>query len=81
MASDREKAVFTESLPPPPPFWRHFTAQNVDNLNDLLKDGQPIPSNLRYLIPPSPPSDGKYRSFGGDFDVWLDGIMYFWSAG
>jgi mediator of RNA polymerase II transcription subunit 7 len=81
MASDRENAVFTENLPPPPPFWKHFTAQNVEKVKDLLDDGQPIPSNLRHHIPPLPPSDGKYRSFGGIYNVCLHAILHYWPAG
>jgi mediator of RNA polymerase II transcription subunit 7 len=81
MASDRENAVFTENLPPPPPFWEHFTAQNVENVKALLEEGRPVPPNLRHLIPPLPPSDGKYRSFGEMHDVCLHGILCYWLAG
>ena len=28
-----------------------------------------LPPELRYLIPPSPPADGKWRNFGGNYDV------------
>lgn len=28
-----------------------------------------LPAELRYLIPPEPPTDGKYRSFGEWHDV------------
>lgn len=28
-----------------------------------------LPHDLRYLIPPKPPLDGKFRSFGEEFDV------------
>ena len=30
-----------------------------------------LPLELRYLIPPDPPTTGRYRSFGGQFDVSL----------
>lgn len=28
-----------------------------------------LPTELRYLIPPEPPADGKYQSFGANYDV------------
>ena len=69
MASGQEKAVFTDNLPPPPPFWRQFTEKNIAKVEELQANAQPIPQNLRALIPPQVPSNGIYRSFGGSFDV------------
>jgi hypothetical protein len=69
MASGQEKAVFTENLPPPPPFWRQFTEKNIAKVEELQANSQPVPLNLRALVPPQVPSDGIYQSFGGTFNA------------
>ncbi len=69
MASGQEKAVFTENLPPPPPFWRQFTEKNLAMVEELQANAQPVPSHLHALIPPQLPAVGIYRSFGGIFNV------------
>lgn len=28
-----------------------------------------LPTELRFLVPPEPPADGRYKSFGADYDV------------
>jgi mediator of RNA polymerase II transcription subunit 7 len=77
-------------FPPPPPFYKHFTAKNFDRLKKLQESAQVegdeteqevsdsgltkqqilnLPSELRYLIPPELPADGRYRSFGEWQDV------------
>ncbi|CZT17290.1 related to MED7-member of RNA Polymerase II transcriptional regulation mediator complex [Ramularia collo-cygni] len=58
-----EPQVMAAPFPTPPPFWKHFTKQNVARAKQL-RDGETIDSELQYLIPPEPPSDGKYHSFG-----------------
>lgn len=75
--------------PAPPPFYKSFSKQNINELKRLRKDaavsaskaGQAngdqsngeakkdldilsLPPELRYLIPPQPPADGIYTSFG-----------------
>jgi hypothetical protein len=71
MATEKDQATgFSEGLPAPPPFWRHFSAQNIERLKEVKKAGEDIPEDLRALEPPEPPADGKYRSFGGLFVVW-----------
>jgi mediator of RNA polymerase II transcription subunit 7 len=53
--------------PPPPWYYKHFTNKNLETLKQLqAKDESPsFPLNL--LIPPEPPSDQAYRSFG---NIW-----------
>lgn len=62
--------VMAAPFPTPPPFWKHFTKQNVARAKQL-RDNEPIDKddNLRYLIPPEPPADGKYSSFGQTIDL------------
>jgi len=68
--------------PAPPPFYKHFTKQNIGLLRQIRKDHAShtaqknedgstqdidilsLPHELRYLIPPAPPADNKWRAFG-----------------
>ncbi|KZM27416.1 Mediator of RNA polymerase II transcription subunit 7 [Ascochyta rabiei] len=52
-------------FPDPPPFYKHFTAENLERLADIEKEANDtspstrhlaLPDELRYLIPPPPPS-------------------------
>jgi hypothetical protein len=69
-------------FPPPPPFYKQFTASNLARLKELkdaqtATDGAPagqsslldLPPELRCLVPPEAPADGIYRSFGEEVDV------------
>ncbi|KAK0249287.1 Mediator of RNA polymerase II transcription subunit 7 [Friedmanniomyces endolithicus] len=78
--AERPKAPF----PTPPPFYQHFTKDNLRSLRRLRKDaGVPtnpshtdnntphpdfdllaLPPELRYLIPPPPPTDPTIHTFG-----------------
>ncbi|KAF2494631.1 putative RNA polymerase II mediator complex protein [Lophium mytilinum] len=77
MEDDEEPASY--GPPQPPPFYKHFTAQNLERLkeireavgsegNDDTEASAPtmleLPPELRYLVPPEPPADGIYKSFG-----------------
>lgn len=53
----------------------------IDDASDTIDDSKPehdenkqlklseIPAELRFLIPPPPPKDGRYTSFGARYDV------------
>jgi mediator of RNA polymerase II transcription subunit 7 len=70
-------------FPPPPPFYKHFTPANLERAKEWKdaqtgqKEGEAsgtsslldLPPELRYLLPPEPPADGIYRSFGKLVDV------------
>ncbi|KAF2804727.1 MED7-domain-containing protein [Mytilinidion resinicola] len=77
MEDDEEPASY--GPPQPPPFYKHFTTQNLDRLKEIQEaaaseskdNGEAstpklldLPPELRYLIPPEPPADGIYKSFG-----------------
>jgi mediator of RNA polymerase II transcription subunit 7 len=77
-----DEGTATSIFPPPPPFYKHFTPANIERLKEL-KDANSakqgiangglsfldLPPELRYLVPPEPPEDGIYRSFGETVDV------------
>jgi mediator of RNA polymerase II transcription subunit 7 len=74
-----EQAAIAAVFPAPPPFYKHFTKQNLAALRQLRKaakdsneegelDVHSLPAELRYLIPPDPPQDEKYTSFGVEID-------------
>jgi mediator of RNA polymerase II transcription subunit 7 len=62
-------------FPPPPPFYKSFTATNLAQLRKLRKESGTdaestdlnvlnLPPELRCLIPPQPPADGTWTSYG-----------------
>jgi mediator of RNA polymerase II transcription subunit 7 len=75
-----EHGAIAAAFPAPPPFYKHFTKQNLAALKRLRKvakdsdnetselDVHALPTELRYLIPPQPPKDEKYTSFGVEID-------------
>lgn len=86
-----EKAFTKAAFPVPPPFYQHFTKDNIAQLRRIRKeksaaetienseqtgtdsssqiDRQTLPQNLRYLLPPQLPTDGKWRTFGAQHDL------------
>ena len=69
--------------PDPPPFYTHFTPANVAHVAKLRDEAadlssSELPHELQFLVPPPPPSDGNYRSFGGDFDVRMQVVTKNW---
>jgi mediator of RNA polymerase II transcription subunit 7 len=79
---DLQNAV-TSTFPPPPPFWKDFTPDNVARIADLkreeadrqgIQDANEIrltglPQNLRNLQPPLQPPDGAWRVFGSSYTL------------
>lgn len=80
-------------FPAPPPFWQHFTKQNISRLRHARReagipadgpdphgdDDEPqdidilsLPTELRYLIPPTPPTNGHFTSFGQDLTLLVN---------
>ncbi|KAL9068087.1 MAG: hypothetical protein Q9161_006440 [Pseudevernia consocians] len=82
MADQPQPGTISAAFPAPPPFYKSFTPQNLERLQEHLESSgqtaspatQPttapipaifsLPPELRNLIPPPPPAEGKYRSFG-----------------
>lgn len=89
MTDQPQAGTISAAFPAPPPFYKSFTPQNLERLQEHLESSgqqptsspatQPIttppldllslPPELRNLIPPPPPPEGKYRSFGTLHDV------------
>lgn len=84
---EEEEAVPLQPFPDPPPFFKHFTTENLKRLQDIEDeasngadftndDTKPssklspeqilaLPTELRYLIPPPPPTDEEpFHVFG-----------------
>ena len=86
-----EKPHTKANFPIPPPFYKHFTQDNIAQLRQIRKektgsqgtghdetsnteqskdlDITALPTELRYLVPPPPPADGKWRTFGAQHDL------------
>ncbi|KAI5235794.1 mediator of RNA polymerase II transcription subunit 7 [Aureobasidium subglaciale] len=73
MAEQAQVRMLSAAFPTPPPYYKHFTKQNVTKVRQIRKeaatnsdqvDVDSLPTELRYLIPPEPPADGRYKSFG-----------------
>lgn len=84
---EEEEAVPLQPFPDPPPFFKHFTTENLKRLQNIEDeasngadftndDAKPssklspeqilaLPTELRYLIPPPPPTDEEpFHVFG-----------------
>lgn len=86
-----EKPQTKANFPIPPPFYKHFTKDNIAQLRQIRKekagshrdedtenatsarpgdlDTSALPIDLRYLVPPPPPADGRWRTFGAQHDL------------
>jgi mediator of RNA polymerase II transcription subunit 7 len=86
-----DKPQTKANFPIPPPFYKHFTKDNIARLRQIRKekaesqvtddavnptleqsqelDTSALPTDLRYLDPPPPPADGKWRTFGAQHDL------------
>lgn len=63
MADGGQQRALTAAFPPPPPFWKHFTPENIQKLEEIKQeaakkeDGKPnkkwSPAELRALDVPS----------------------------
>ena len=78
MAEQAQARMLSAAFPTPPPYYKHFTKQNVTKVRQIRREAATnsdqvdvgsLPADLRYLIPPEPPADGRYKSFGAQHDV------------
>jgi len=82
MADQGQPRVLTAAFPTPPPYYKSFTKENVQRLRKLQKEAgttsedsnhainrQSLPHELRNLVPPDPPADGRFKSFGVQHDL------------
>ncbi|KAI4717838.1 mediator of RNA polymerase II transcription subunit 7 [Aureobasidium sp. EXF-10727] len=78
MADQAQARMLSAAFPTPPPYYKHFSKQNVTKVRQIRKeaatntnqvDVESLPAELRYLIPPEPPADGRYKSFGAQHDL------------
>lgn len=84
MAEEQESQPLKATFPAPPPFYKHFTQQNLARLSEIhdvshkaeqrgdekpKSDSTALPPELRFLTPPEPPTEGTYRVFGDHWEV------------
>ncbi|PSK54835.1 Mediator of RNA polymerase II transcription subunit 7 [Elsinoe australis] len=82
MAEQGQAPAMAAPFPNPPPYYKHFTKENLARLSEIQKsqltakgetggtlDKSAMPEELRCLVPPEPPADGKYKSFGVQHDL------------
>ncbi|CAD0046898.1 unnamed protein product [Aureobasidium pullulans] len=84
MAEQAQARMLSAAFPTPPPYYKHFTKQNVTKVRQIRKEAATnsdqvdvgsLPADLRYLIPPEPPADGRYKSFGAQHDTLTRAVL------
>lgn len=72
MADNPQPRALAAPFPTPPPFYKSFTKENLQRLRKIHKasgSNTETPTDLRDLVPPEPPADGRYKSFGISHDL------------
>lgn len=84
--ADQQANTLASVFPTPPPFYTHFTAENLERLanleTDLARDAESEEdklaivnaearkdAELRFLVPPPPPTEGIWKQFGDLFKL------------
>lgn len=78
-------SAISSAFPAPPPFYKSFTPTNIallaarqnsdsshpppESILSAVEGEEAVVGDLAHLVPPLPPQDGKYRSFGILHDV------------
>ena len=78
-------SAISSAFPAPPPFYKSFTPTNIallaarqssdsshpppESFFSAVEGEEALVGDLAHLVPPLPPQDGKYRSFGILHDV------------
>lgn len=80
---DVSQNTVASAFPPPPPFWQHFTPDNLARVADLRQEyaeqngiADPstvrisgLPSHLRVLQPPVEPATAHWRVFSENYEL------------
>ncbi|KAI0129879.1 MED7 protein-domain-containing protein [Xylariales sp. AK1849] len=79
---DGAQNAISSTFPPPPPFWKDFTSDNVARVADLKKEQAErngtdistvrltgLPRHQRNLQPPLEPANGAWRVFGSNYTL------------
>ncbi|CAN3357101.1 mediator of RNA polymerase II transcription subunit 7 [Diutina catenulata] len=59
--------LISSLYPPPPPFVKFFTDENLEKLAALPQSDDVPPGELRFLVPPKQPEGEVYRGYG---NIW-----------
>ncbi|KAH3687904.1 hypothetical protein WICPIJ_001121 [Wickerhamomyces pijperi] len=70
--SQQEDSLISALYPPPPPFVKFFTDENIEKLENSKKGNDTVELEdedkvLEFLTPPTQPEGDTYRSFG---NIW-----------
>lgn len=72
MADEGQPEIPNAPFPAPPPFWKHFTPENLSRLQALKAEPdykpEDLPPELKLLEPPTPPTE-NYTAFGEEYIV------------
>ncbi|KAI1116546.1 mediator complex, subunit Med7 [Nemania sp. NC0429] len=80
---DGEQHQLAATWPPPPPFWKDFTPENIAAIEERRKEAAErsgeqdvskvrldgLPRELRNLQPPAEPDNGEWRVFGNKYTL------------
>ncbi|KAH8816026.1 MED7 protein-domain-containing protein [Xylogone sp. PMI_703] len=75
MAEQQQPNALAAAFPNPPPFWQHFTPENLNRIAEIKNENGPtpqtrdLPPELRFLVPPEPPAEGIFNVFGDRFNI------------
>lgn len=64
--TEQQPQIPSAPFPAPPPFWKHFTSENISRLKAIKESSaqaEDRPVELSYLEPPPPPTE-SYTIFG-----------------
>ncbi|CCG22121.1 RNA polymerase II mediator complex subunit [Candida orthopsilosis Co 90-125] len=80
MSTSNSEDLISSLYPPPPPFVKFFTGENLAKLEEIRKtttaieseegdvdSGEHIKGELKLLVPPEVPSGSQYRGYG---NIW-----------
>lgn len=83
--AEQEPQSLASTYPNPPPFWKDFTSDRIDRIDELRAEHieqnggnaltlriPDVPEELINLQPPAEPADGRWRVFGDQYMVCAD---------
>ncbi|RFU30201.1 hypothetical protein B7463_g6140, partial [Scytalidium lignicola] len=75
MAEQQQPNALAAAFPNPPPFWQHFTPENLNRVAEIKAQNGATPqlldlrAEIRFLVPPDPPAEGVFNCFGDRYNI------------